>query len=174
MCVCRALKIEFKILFQWIVDEKIEDGVKHFLVRWKGYKVDDDTWEPEHSLNCPEIISKFNEFKKNKRSSGVRGTPKKPSYTEIDETEGEDVKHIYVKTSSKQGSKKGSKSKSKAKPTKGKKSPAKPKTQKAQKARTQIEEEDDDDEDDDYEVEEILGEKMEKGQRYYFLKWKGE
>lgn len=121
--------------------------------------MDDDTWEPEHSLNCPDLISKFHEFKKNKRASGARGTPKKLTYTEVDETEGEDVKQIYVN-----GSSSKSKSKSKSKQTKGKKS-AGQKTQGAKKQKEEVEE--------DYEVEEIVGEKMEKGKKYYFLKWKG-
>lgn len=128
----------------------MQDGVKHYLVRWKGYKMDDDTWEPEPSLNCPEIISKYHDAKKNKRTGGVRGTPKKLTYAEIDETEGEDAKSLYVNGSN-------SKSKSKSKSSKGKKTAGKAKPQKEE----------------DYEVEEIVGEKMEKGKKYYFLKWKG-
>lgn len=138
-----------------IIDEKVKDGVKHYLVRWRGYRMDDDTWEPENSLNCPDLISKFQEQKKNKRTGGVRGTPKKLTYTEVDETEGEDVKNIYVN-----GSKAKTKSKSKSNP-KSKGTKAKP----VGRATTQKEE--------DYEVEEIVGEKMEKGKKYYFLKWKG-
>lgn len=140
---------------QMIIDEKVKDGVKHYLVRWRGYRMDDDTWEPENSLNCPDLISKFQEQKKNKRTGGVRGTPKKLTYTEVDETEGEDVKNIYVN-----GSKAKTKSKSKSNP-KSKGTKAKP----VGRATTQKEE--------DYEVEEIVGEKMEKGKKYYFLKWKG-
>lgn len=145
-----------RVFFFWqlIYDEKMQDGVKHYLVRWKGYKMDDDTWEPEPSLNCPEIISKYNEVKKNKRTSGVRGTPKKLTYTEIDETEGEDAKSLYVNGST---SKSKPTSKSKSKATKGKKTTGTPKKQK----------------EDDYEVEKIVGEKLEEGKKYYFLKWKG-
>jgi len=32
-----------------------------FLVRWKFCGPDDDTWEPEENLNCPELIEKFME-----------------------------------------------------------------------------------------------------------------
>ncbi|KAJ6634776.1 Chromobox protein like 3 [Pseudolycoriella hygida] len=71
-----------------ISDEKIEDGVKYYLVRWRGYTMEDDTWEPESSLNCPELISKFQELRKNKRTNSARGTPKKLTYTEVEETEG--------------------------------------------------------------------------------------
>lgn len=152
-------KSEKEYEVQLIYDEKIEDGVKHYLVRWKGYKIDDDTWEPEHSLNCPDLISKYNESKKNKRTSGVRGTPKKPTYTEVEETEGEDANKIYVN-----GSKSKSKSKSKgnSKAAKGKKGAAKS----AKSTKPAKKEE-------DYEVEDIVGEKLENGKKYYYLKWKG-
>lgn len=96
-------------------------------------------------------------MKKNKRSSGVRGTSKKLTYAEIDETEGEDAKSLYVINDSSPKTK--SKSKSKSKPAKGKKGAGRQKVQQK---------------DDDYEVEEIVGEKMEKGKKYFFLKWKGE
>lgn len=114
--------------------------------------MDDNTWEPEHSLNCPEVISKYIEAKKNKRTSGVRGTSKKLTYTEVEETEGEDAKSVYVN-----GGSSSSKSKTKSKPSKGKKSSKNPKQKKEE----------------DYEVEDIAGEKMEKGKKYYLLKWKG-
>lgn len=114
-----------------------------------------DSWEPEPSLACPEIISKFQEFKKNKREAGKRGTPKKPLYTEVGETEGEDVRSIYVTDATKRRAQMG-------KAAKGKQ------TGKAKKGQTKQK-----DEEEDYEVEEIVGEKMEKGKKYYFLKWKG-
>lgn len=33
-----------------ILDHKIEDDVKYFLVRWKGYDSDVDSWEPRFAL----------------------------------------------------------------------------------------------------------------------------
>lgn len=42
-----------------IVGHKMERGISYFLIRWKGYTKDDDTWEPEDTLNCPEIIDKY-------------------------------------------------------------------------------------------------------------------
>lgn len=38
-----------------LVDEKLE-----YLVHWKGYDSDSDTWEPEENLsNCPMLMDKF-------------------------------------------------------------------------------------------------------------------
>lgn len=44
-----------------IVKHKIERGKTSFLIRWKNYDSSGDTWEPESSLSCPEIISKYKE-----------------------------------------------------------------------------------------------------------------
>ncbi|XP_050301059.1 chromodomain-helicase-DNA-binding protein 2-like [Anthonomus grandis grandis] len=56
-----------------IVGEKTIKGVKHFLIRWKGYTEESDTWEPEDTLDCSDLIKAFQE--KNKKSS-KKDTPK--------------------------------------------------------------------------------------------------
>lgn len=42
-----------------IIDKMWQDGVELFRVRWKNYASDEDTWEPRDNLDCPEILSKF-------------------------------------------------------------------------------------------------------------------
>lgn len=44
-----------------IVDSKRIKGKLHYLIRWKGYSADSDTWEPSNTLSCPDLIQKFNE-----------------------------------------------------------------------------------------------------------------
>lgn len=46
-----------------------------YLIRWKGWGEDGDSWEPEDTLNCPDLIRAFQ--KKNKSKSVVKATPKK-------------------------------------------------------------------------------------------------
>ncbi len=32
---------------------------REFLVRWVGHTAEDDSWEPEENLDCPDLIDKF-------------------------------------------------------------------------------------------------------------------
>lgn len=43
------------------MDSKRIKGKLHYLIRWKGYSASSDTWEPENTLSCPDLINKFNE-----------------------------------------------------------------------------------------------------------------
>lgn len=42
-----------------IIDSKKIKGKLHYLIRWKGYNADNDTWEPEKTVSCPELITKY-------------------------------------------------------------------------------------------------------------------
>lgn len=44
-----------------IVGHKTVKGKLLYQIRWKGYNKDSDTWEPEDTLSCPDIILKYNE-----------------------------------------------------------------------------------------------------------------
>lgn len=73
---------------QLIVDQKTEKGKKLYLVRWKGWTPDTDSWEPEASLNCPDLIKKFKDQQEKKRPAAPkRGSSKKTNYTEVEEDE---------------------------------------------------------------------------------------
>ncbi|XP_051167747.1 uncharacterized protein LOC127285663 [Leptopilina boulardi] len=42
-----------------VVAQRTIKGRRQFLVRWKGYGEDSDTWEQEKDLNCPQLIEEF-------------------------------------------------------------------------------------------------------------------
>uniref|UniRef100_A0A6I8NYL3 Chromo domain-containing protein n=1 Tax=Ornithorhynchus anatinus TaxID=9258 RepID=A0A6I8NYL3_ORNAN len=56
-----------------IVDRrKNKKGKIEYLVRWKGYDSEDDTWEPEqHLVNCEEYIHEFNRHHNEKQKESI-------------------------------------------------------------------------------------------------------
>ena len=58
-----------KIIGQRIYRNKIE-----YKVRWLGYGSDEDSWEKEDNLNCPDLIEKYkNESAGNKLKTASKG-----------------------------------------------------------------------------------------------------
>ncbi|XP_017754388.1 PREDICTED: chromo domain-containing protein cec-4-like [Eufriesea mexicana] len=73
-----------------IVSQRTIKGRRQFLVRWKGYDEDSDTWEQEKDLNCLELIEEFlaenAENEEDNKSKKLENSPKSPKnkITKID------------------------------------------------------------------------------------------
>jgi alpha-tubulin suppressor-like RCC1 family protein len=52
-----------------IVDKRRSEGTIEYLIKWKGYPSEQNTWETKDKLNCPELIEKFEENRKKKRKN---------------------------------------------------------------------------------------------------------
>lgn len=73
-------------------------GVKHFLIRWKGYEPESDTWEPESTLDCSELIAEFKSNSKKKDKTKSKGRAKKRTASDAPEdtwNEDDDFEVIY-------------------------------------------------------------------------------
>ncbi|CAI8057524.1 Chromobox protein homolog 3, partial [Geodia barretti] len=53
-----------------IVSKKIVGGKTLYLLKWKGYDSDENTWEPEENLDCQDLLEEF------KRKTATAGTVK--------------------------------------------------------------------------------------------------
>lgn len=50
-------EVEFEV--EDIVAHSVINGILWFRVRWVGYSADEDTWEREDNLNCPQILKRY-------------------------------------------------------------------------------------------------------------------
>lgn len=59
-CVEKS-EIEYEV--EEIISDKIIKRKKHYLVHWKGFDKEHDSWVPKKNLNCSEILEKYEKYK---------------------------------------------------------------------------------------------------------------
>lgn len=90
-----------------VIDSKKEKNVLYYLIRWKGYTADDDTWERAADLSCDDLIAAFNKKNQNKKSAPAAATKQPPKKRKKEENEDPEKEYEVEKIISMVEQKKG-------------------------------------------------------------------